>query len=58
MNSVANVLRVKLICSIQAKNVTNYLRVIHNILAPGGVWINLGKGPRSYILLCILSSSN
>jgi len=25
-----------------AKNVTNYLRVIHNILAPGGVWINLG----------------
>ena len=26
----------------QAKNVVNYLRIIHKILAPGGVWINLG----------------
>jgi hypothetical protein len=26
----------------QAKNVVNYLRIIHQILAPGGVWINLG----------------
>ena len=26
----------------QAKNVVNYLRIIHDILAPGGVWINLG----------------
>lgn len=26
----------------QAKNVVNYLRIIHRILAPGGVWINLG----------------
>jgi len=25
-----------------AKNIINYLRVIHRILAPGGVWINLG----------------
>ncbi|KAF9078658.1 N2227-like protein [Rhodocollybia butyracea] len=25
-----------------AKNIVNYLRIIHNILAPGGVWINLG----------------
>ncbi|KAH8112811.1 N2227-domain-containing protein [Phellopilus nigrolimitatus] len=25
-----------------AKNVINYLRIIHKILAPGGVWINLG----------------
>ncbi|KAI0705395.1 N2227-domain-containing protein [Earliella scabrosa] len=25
-----------------AKNVVNYLRIIHRILAPGGVWINLG----------------
>jgi len=25
-----------------AKNITNYLRIIHRILAPGGVWINLG----------------
>ncbi|CAK5270825.1 unnamed protein product [Mycena citricolor] len=25
-----------------AKNVVNYLRIIHKILAPGGVWINLG----------------
>ncbi|EJD01859.1 N2227-domain-containing protein [Fomitiporia mediterranea MF3/22] len=25
-----------------AKNVINYLRIIHRILAPGGVWINLG----------------
>ncbi|RDB17307.1 Carnosine N-methyltransferase [Hypsizygus marmoreus] len=25
-----------------AKNIVNYLRVIHRILAPGGVWINLG----------------
>ena len=28
---------------LQAKNVTNYLRVIHKILAPGGVWVNLGQ---------------
>lgn len=27
----------------QAKNIVNYLRIIHRILAPGGVWINLGK---------------
>jgi len=26
----------------QAKNILNYLRIIHRILAPGGVWINLG----------------
>lgn len=26
----------------QAKNFVNYLRIIHRILAPGGVWINLG----------------
>ncbi|EIW53331.1 N2227-domain-containing protein [Trametes versicolor FP-101664 SS1] len=25
-----------------AKNIINYLRIIHRILAPGGVWINLG----------------
>ncbi|KAH9903376.1 N2227-domain-containing protein [Cubamyces lactineus] len=25
-----------------AKNIVNYLRIIHCILAPGGVWINLG----------------
>ncbi|TBU63507.1 N2227-domain-containing protein [Dichomitus squalens] len=25
-----------------AKNIVDYLRVIHRILAPGGVWINLG----------------
>jgi len=25
-----------------AKNVVNYLRIIHRILRPGGVWINLG----------------
>ncbi|KAL0945887.1 hypothetical protein HGRIS_012171 [Hohenbuehelia grisea] len=25
-----------------AKNIVNYLRIIHTILAPGGVWINLG----------------
>jgi len=25
-----------------AKNILNYLRIIHRILAPGGVWINLG----------------
>ncbi|EPS96381.1 hypothetical protein FOMPIDRAFT_1038167 [Fomitopsis schrenkii] len=25
-----------------AKNIVNYLRVIHRILAPGGVWINIG----------------
>ena len=27
---------------MQAKNIVNYLRIIHRILAPGGVWINLG----------------
>jgi len=26
----------------KAKNIVNYLRIIHRILAPGGVWINLG----------------
>ena len=26
----------------QAKNIVNYLRTFHKILAPGGVWINLG----------------
>ncbi|TRM67153.1 N2227-like protein-domain-containing protein [Schizophyllum amplum] len=25
-----------------AKNIVNYLRIIHRLLAPGGVWINLG----------------
>ncbi|KAJ7176344.1 N2227-domain-containing protein [Mycena crocata] len=25
-----------------AKNIANYLRIIHKILAPGGVWINMG----------------
>ncbi|KAH9947863.1 N2227-domain-containing protein [Amylocystis lapponica] len=25
-----------------AKNIVNYLRIIHRVLAPGGVWINLG----------------
>ncbi|KIM41212.1 hypothetical protein M413DRAFT_27609 [Hebeloma cylindrosporum] len=25
-----------------AKNIVNYLRLLHRILAPGGVWINLG----------------
>ncbi|KAG1730248.1 N2227-domain-containing protein [Suillus paluster] len=25
-----------------AKNIVNYLRIIHRILAPGGVWINMG----------------
>ncbi|KAM6501500.1 N2227 domain containing protein [Amanita muscaria] len=25
-----------------AKNVINYLRIIHKILSPGGIWINLG----------------
>ncbi|KAG1719874.1 N2227-domain-containing protein [Suillus lakei] len=25
-----------------AKNIINYLRIIHRILAPGGVWINIG----------------
>ena len=27
---------------VQAKNIVNYLRIIHKKLAPGGVWINLG----------------
>ncbi|CAL1709816.1 unnamed protein product [Somion occarium] len=27
---------------LQAKNIVNYLRIIHRILAPGGVWINFG----------------
>ena len=30
------------IVTFQAKNIVNYLRIIHRILAPGGVWINLG----------------
>ena len=31
----------------QAKNIVNYLRIFHKILAPGGVWINLGLSHRS-----------
>lgn len=31
---------------LQAKNIINYLRIIHRILAPGGVWINIGRGGR------------
>jgi len=27
---------------LQAKNIISYLRILHRILAPGGVWINLG----------------
>lgn len=27
---------------LQAKNIVNYLRIIHRKLASGGVWINLG----------------
>lgn len=27
----------------QAKNIVNYLRIIHRILKPGGIWINLGE---------------
>ena len=27
---------------LQAKNIVNYLRTIHRILTPGGVWINCG----------------
>lgn len=27
---------------LKAKNVVNYLRIIHRILSRGGVWINLG----------------
>ena len=26
----------------QAKDIVNYLKIIHRLLAPGGVWINLG----------------
>lgn len=29
----------------QAKNIVNYFRTFHRILAPGGVWINLGDLP-------------
>ncbi|KAF8909806.1 N2227-like protein-domain-containing protein [Gymnopilus junonius] len=25
-----------------AKNIVNYLRILHRILAPGGIWINIG----------------
>ncbi|KAH7883121.1 N2227-like protein-domain-containing protein [Phlebopus sp. FC_14] len=25
-----------------AKNIVNYLRILHRILAPGGIWVNLG----------------
>ena len=28
--------------ALQAKNFVHHLRIIHSILAPGGVWINLG----------------
>jgi carnosine N-methyltransferase len=30
----------------QAKNIASYLRIIHSILAPGGVWINMGTSRR------------
>lgn len=35
----------------QAKNIVNYLRIIHRILAPGGIWINLGMSTRVRSLL-------
>lgn len=37
----------------QAKNIVNYLRILHRILAPGGVWINLGVLCRHSVFLCI-----
>ncbi|KAG5341441.1 hypothetical protein C0989_010381 [Termitomyces sp. Mn162] len=33
---------------LKAKNIVNYLRVIHRILAPGGVWVNLGESHSYY----------
>jgi carnosine N-methyltransferase len=36
----------------QARNVVNYLRIIHRILAPGGVWINLGTSSMSRPSTC------
>ena len=38
----------------QAKNIVNYLRIIHRILAPGGVWINLGMVLT--LSICMISS--
>lgn len=31
--------------SFQAKNIVNYLRIIHRLMAPNGVWVNLGRQP-------------
>jgi N2227-like protein len=45
----------------QAKNIVNYLRIIHRILAPGGVWINLGTSSMSstfHVPLIYTSSPN
>lgn len=33
----------------KAKNIVNYLRILHRILAPGGVWINLGKSLTPFV---------
>jgi len=38
--------------SSQAKNIVNYLRLLHRIIAPGGVWINLGGSSRRECPLC------
>lgn len=32
-----------LIHTSKAKDIVNYLSIIHRILAPGGIWINAGK---------------
>ena len=40
---------------VQAKNIVNYLRIIHKILAPGGVWINLGEISTLLFFECIVT---
>lgn len=39
----------------QAKNIVSYLRIIHRILTPGGVWINMGE---SSLVFCILATDH
>ena len=40
-----------------AHNVIEYLQAIHNVLKPGGYWINFGRQPRyvfHYVCMCVV----
>jgi carnosine N-methyltransferase len=38
----------------QARNVLNYLRIIHTLVEDGGIWINIGEPPPSTMSIVVL----